>query len=122
MAFLHRNLIDADGFGSGVASAPHLFAHVLFVEFLDRIPVKLEVERDILDGGGAASASDMEGEPFRVERIVRKEVKSLSLHMAADGAINAPYLNIEIDAGISARKITDPARLSVIPCERDMAA
>src|SRR5450759_1094283 len=49
MALADRDLVDADGFGSWPAHAGELRAHVLLLQSLDRLPVKIEFLGNVLD-------------------------------------------------------------------------
>src|SRR4030066_123874 len=64
--FPNRHLVDADDLRPGRSGTPQLLTHVLLLELLDRVPLKMQLLGDILDGRGAAALPDVEREPLGV--------------------------------------------------------
>src|SRR5882672_9622854 len=48
-------------------------------------------------------------------RVVGKEGKSLALHLSAVSAIDAPHLELEIDARVPVGQIAGPTNRAVVP-------
>jgi hypothetical protein len=106
--------VDADDLRSGLADAIELFAHVLFVEFLDGVPVEVEVLGDILDGGEPAVASDADGEASGRAGVVGEPVESFAFHGAAHLAEDAPAGELQVDAPPAAVEVADLARVLIV--------
>ena len=122
MPFADRDLIDADGLGARRAHAGQLHAHVLLVQFLDRMPVQMQFLGDRLDRGAGAASTDVIGEPLRVQRIVGQEVQALALHGSATPTVHPPHFDLEIDARVGTGQIAHPARAAVVPAHMRFAA
>jgi hypothetical protein len=52
------------------ARPPELLAHVVIVELLYRVPVQVQFFRHVFDRRGTAPTPHIEGEAFRVVRVV----------------------------------------------------
>jgi len=122
VALADRDLVDADHPGSGLAGARQLRPHVLLVELLDRVPIKLELPGDILDRRDAAAPADEGGKPLRVERIVGQELQPLPPHLAARSAKDAPDLDLKIHARVAARQIAHAPHRAIVPAPMERAA
>src|ERR1700730_1016258 len=59
-----------------------LGVHVLFVQLLDCLPVKLEFLGNILDRRASTTPSNVKSKSFGIERVVRQEIQTLALHLA----------------------------------------
>ena len=68
MTFADRDLVDADRLGAGRARFHQLGAHVLLLQRLDRVPVQLEFQGDVLDRCLPAALAHIEGKAFGIER------------------------------------------------------
>lgn len=121
MPFADRDLIDADGLRARRANAGQLRAHVLLVQFLDRMPVQMQFLGDRLDRGAGAASADVMGEPLRVQRIVGQEDQALALHGSATPAVHSPHFDLEIDARVGAGQIAHTARAAVVPAHMHFA-
>src|SRR5215510_10697774 len=115
MALAHRDLVDPDHRWRRSSRLGQLGAHVLLVEFLHRMPVQSELPGDIPDWSAAAAPPHVIGKSLGVERIVRKELETLALDLAALPARNAPHFELQVYAQPARRKITSPAKLAVVP-------
>ncbi len=115
VALADRDLVDADGFGSWPARAGELRAHVLLLQRLDRLPVKIEFLGNVLDGGLATAPPHVVGKALGIEGVVRQEVEPLALHVAATLAPHATHLELQIDARVATREIANAPRASVVP-------
>src|SRR6185436_12671104 len=69
-------LVDADDPRRRRSGGGELVGHVLFVEFLDRVPVEGEFLGDLRYRRRPAPATDVSGEPRRAERITREPVEA----------------------------------------------
>ena len=92
-----------------------LGTHVLLVQFLDAVPVEVQLLRDVLDGFLRAAPPHVVGEAPRVERAVGQEAEPLGLHRLAAAAIHPPQFELEIDAVGTAGQIAHPPRPAVVP-------
>ena len=117
-----RDLVDADGLGSGSACLGQLRRHVLLLKPLDRVPVELELLGDVLDRGTAAAPADIEGEALRVERIGAKEAELLPLHLAATATEDTPHLEFEKHPCVAAGQIAHAPAFAVVPARVFLAA
>ena len=107
VALANRDLVDADDLRPRRACLGELRLHVLLLECLDGVPVELEFLGDVLDRGRAAALTHVVGKALGVERVVGQEIELLALHFAAAAALNAPHLDLQVDARIAAGKIAE---------------
>jgi hypothetical protein len=114
MALANGDLVNTDGNGSRCSGSPELLLHVLLIELLHRLPVEVCLLGHILDGGGPAASPDEEGEPLRVEGVVRQPVELFAFHSTAVATGNSANLHLEVHAPISAGEITNPAPALVV--------
>jgi hypothetical protein len=70
----------------------------------------------------ARAAAHVIGKALGIERAVGEKVQPLGLHRLAASAIQAPQLELEIDAVVAAAKIAHPPALAVAPARLDSAA
>ena len=106
--------VDADDLGAGSADAFELFAHVLLVEFLDGVPVEVEVLGDVCDGGEPAIASDADGEATGVAGVVGEPVESFAFHGLALPTGDAANGELQMDATPAAVEIANAAKLLIV--------
>jgi len=106
----------------GHACSLQLNAHVVLVQFLDRVPIQVQFPGHILDRGLAAAPADKPGEAFGVERVVGQKVETLAFHLAAAPALNAPYLDVQVNARVGTGQVAYPAHLPVVPAGVHLAA
>lgn len=106
--------VDADDLGCGEAGAVELFGHVLFVEVLDGVPVKVEVFGDILDRGQSAVAADADGEAMSVTRVVGEPVEVLALHGITQAASDATDRPLEVNAPAAGIEVADQSSSLVV--------
>ena len=57
----------------------------------------------------------IESETLGIKGVVGQERQMLAFHLGTISALHAPHLEFEIDAGIGARQIPNPARAAVVP-------
>jgi hypothetical protein len=112
---LASDLVDADCLGARPAYAGELSLHVLLLQRLDRIPVKLQLLGNVLDRRLPTALTHIMGKALRIERVVRQEIEPLALHLAATAAPHPPDLNLQEDAGVAARQIANPPYAPVVP-------
>jgi hypothetical protein len=72
MAFADRDLVNADHDRPWGSCLGELSAHVLLVQLLDRVSIKLELLGHIPDRGTAAAPADVNGKPLGIEWVVRE--------------------------------------------------
>ena len=84
--------------------ATKLFLHILFVQFLDRLPIKPKLFGNIADGRAPAAFPDIHRKALGVEWIVRQKVKTLLLHPVATPALDTAYLQFQKYTSIATRR------------------
>jgi hypothetical protein len=122
MALANRDLVDADGFGAWGAHTGQLRPHVLHLQSLDRLPVKLELLGNILDRGLSTAPPNVVGKALGIEGVVRQKVELFALHVPATLALNATHLEFQGHARIAARQIANTPRASVVPTQAHSTA
>src|SRR5271157_597899 len=115
VAFANRDLVDPDHTRRRSARLGELSAHVLLVQLLDGVPVQLELLGHIPDRRATTAPADLEGKSLGVARIVGQELHTLTLHLAAMAAIDAPHLELQEHPHATARNIPHPARSAIVP-------
>ena len=110
----YRHLVDADDLGPGPSGAPQLLAHVLHLELLDRVPLKMQLLGNVLDARRAAAPPHVERESLGVAWIVGQEVEALALHRATAAAGDPAQLELHEDPHAAAREIANPAHRSIV--------
>ena len=108
-------LVDADGLRPWRADPLQLDPHVLLVQFLDGMPIQMQFLGHVPDRAVSAAPADKPGKPLGVERIVGKEVESLSLHLAAALAENPSDLEFQIDPRVATGQIPNAPCRAVVP-------
>src|SRR6267143_1045600 len=101
--------------GAGVPALANWAAHVLLVQRLHGMPIQLQLLGNIPDWRAAAAAADVKSKPLGVERVVRQELQTLALHLAALAAPDAPYLELQEYAQAAGRKISSAANRAIVP-------
>src|SRR6266702_4811743 len=122
VTFANRNLVDADRPRCWGARTRQLGLHVLHLQRLDRVPIKRQFFRHVLDRRLSAAPADIISKALGVERIVRQKIQLLSLHLAAIAALDPPHLQLQIYPGVSARQIAHPPDLAVVPAHLNTTA
>src|SRR5271157_5749303 len=115
MPFANGDLVDANDGRRGRASQPELLGHVLLVQFLDGLPIEVQLLRDGLDCAIPATLADIEGEPLRIERVVGQPVETFGLHAATASTIDPAYREGQVDAPIATGQVAHVAGPVVIP-------
>ena len=110
-----RNLVDADHLGPRGTGARQLSGHVLLIELLDRMPIKVELLSHIPDRCLAAAPADKVGEPLRKMRVVGQELELLAFHFATRPAEDAPRVEFEKNARVSAGEIAHATDRAIVP-------
>ena len=113
-----REPIDADDRGSRAGPArSELLLHVQFVEFLDGVPVEVQVLGDVLHGWARSDRSGRHGtaKGMSVAWVVGQEGERLPLHRATARAGHAPDLEVEVDPQVAAGEIPNAAAPAVVP-------
>ena len=88
--------------------------HVLLFEFLDSLPVQVQFYGNVFNRLSIASLANIEGKALGVERIIRKELQLLLLHLVAANTENPANLKFKVYTPIAAGKITHSPILAVI--------
>jgi hypothetical protein len=114
VALADSDLVDADDPRRGAAGPAKLFPHVLLVEFLDGVPVQVQLLGDRLDGALSAPPAHVEGEPLGVEGIAGQPVEPLALHATAPRAIDPADRELEIDSAVAAGEVAHAARPLIV--------
>ena len=115
MALADRDLVNANGLGSWYAHARQLRTHVLLLQNLDRLPVKLELLGNVLDGGLPTAAPHVVGKALGIEGVVRQERQLLALHASATSTLHAPNLDLQVDAHVATGQIAYLPVAPVVP-------
>src|SRR5665811_894501 len=105
-----------------LARAGELGFHVLLLQRLDRIPVELQLLGNVLDRRLPTALAHVMGKALRIERVVRQEIEPLALHLAATAASHPPDLNLQEDARVAARQITNLPYTPVVPTRMNSPA
>jgi hypothetical protein len=91
----------------------------LLVKLLDRVPVKFKFLGYIFDCGRATPSPNIIGKTLGRKRVVNYKFQALALYFAATPAIHTAHLEIEIDAHVPARQISNPPAGAVIKTPAD---
>ena len=94
MALADRDLVDADYLGAGRARAGELRAHVLHLQCLHRIPVEIQLLRNVLDRRLPAATAYEIGKALGIERVVCQEIEPLALHMLTILALHTTHFDL----------------------------
>ncbi len=113
--FADRDFVYTDHLRPGHACSLQLNTHVVLVQFLDCVPIQVQFRGHILDRGLAAAPADEPGEAFGIERVVGQKVETLTFHLAAAPALNAPHLDVQVNARVGIGQVAYPAHLPVVP-------
>src|SRR5271170_5909321 len=122
VALTDRNLIDADYPRSRRTGALDLGAHVLHLQNLDRVPIELQLLRDVPDRSLPTAAADIERKALSEARIVRQEIQPLALHGAARAARHAPHFEFQDNAEPGTRQVANPPHPPVVPARLHLTA
>jgi hypothetical protein len=115
LTFTDRDFVGADHFRSWGADARQLSCHVLLVELLDRIPIKVELLGHILDRCLAAPPANKIGKALGEMRVVGKELKVFAFHFASRPATYAPHFELEKYPRVAAGEIAHATDRAVVP-------
>jgi len=99
-----------------------LLGHVLLVQLLDGVPVEEQVLGDLLDRRRAAAATDEEGEPLGVQRVVGQPVQALAFDTAAPRAQHPADGEVEVDALVAAVQIAGATGPLIVVGAEDLPA
>src|ERR1700756_28087 len=122
VALADRDLVNADRARTRRASTLKLGPHVLHLQRLDRVPVKLEFLGDIADRCLAAAAADIERKAFGEVRIVRQKSQPFALHGDAAAACDAPHFEFQNNPKSCARQVANLPHPPVVPSRLDLSA
>ena len=115
VAFADRDLVDADRMRGGRAGTSELGPHVLLLQRLDRVPVKLEVAGDIADRCLLAAAADIVRKALGEMRVVRQKIQALAFHAATTTAVDAPHLQFQDNPKPRTRQVANLPQAPVVP-------
>ena len=101
--------------GAGVPARSELGPHVLLLQRLDRVPVKLEVAGDIADRCLPAAAADIERKALGEMRVVRQKIQPLAFHGATTTAVDAPHLQFQDNPKPRTRQVANLPHAPVVP-------
>ena len=108
------DFINSNGSRRGTASPTQLFTHVLLVQFFYGMPIQSQLFRQSLDGRLPTSPPHIEGEAFRVQRIVREPVQPFGLHGTTLRALDPTQLKRQIHSLVTTRQVTNLSRTFII--------
>jgi hypothetical protein len=115
VTFADRDLINADHLGTWRAGTRQLRPHILFIEFLNGIPIEVELPGYVLDRRLAAAPANKVREPLGEARVVGEKVEALAFHFVTTPAKNASHFQLEKYPGVAARRITHATDRAIIP-------
>ena len=99
---------------SGIVLAIFLFAHVLFLQFLDRTPRQMEFLGQILDRRRATAAPHQERKAFGVKGVVGQPGQPLPFHLATTPAGDPPHGEFQVEVMLATGQIADQAKLLIV--------
>ena len=102
VAFADRDFIDADHCGPWRAGARQLRSHILLFQFLDRMPMKIELLADVLDRCLAATPANKVGKALGVKWIVGEKIEPFAFHFTSIRAASTSSVEFEIDPRVAA--------------------
>jgi hypothetical protein len=114
------DLVDTNGLGNWLTGPTELFAHVLFVQLLDRVPIQEQFFGHCLDGTVPTASAHEEGEPFGEKWIVGQPVQAFSLHGDTPRALDATNGEVEIDPLVATGKVPNLAWPLIVEGSRDL--
>ena len=82
VALADRDLVDANDLRPRGSHAPDLFAHVVHLEPLDRLPVQVQLLGHVPDRATSTAPAHIQSEALCVQRILDQKVQPLALHRA----------------------------------------
>jgi hypothetical protein len=77
------DFVDADDTRGWATSAAELLSHILLVQFLDGMPIKVQLLGYRLDTTLPTTTTDEVGKPLCIKRVVSQPLQSLALHAIA---------------------------------------
>src|ERR1035438_10217474 len=107
VALADRDLIDPNDLRPRGSYTPDLFAHVVHLQPLDRLPVQVQLRGDVADRATSTAPAHVQGEALRVQRVLDQEVQPLALHRATLPAIDPTHLQVEINEVIGAGQVAN---------------
>ena len=119
VTFADRDLVDADGFGAGCTRFRKLRTHVLHLQRLDRIPVKLQLQSDVLDRPLSAAPTHVVRKPFGIEGVVGQEIELLAFHLVANPTMHASHFDLQVDTGVATGQVANASSAPVVPARVD---
>ena len=103
-----RDLIDSGGIGARRAHAADLFAHIVHLAALDRLPVQVQFGSHVPGRAAAAAPPHVQRKALGVQRFLDQNVQSLALHRATAPASDSTHLQGQVDPVIDAGQIPRP--------------
>jgi hypothetical protein len=112
--FGNGDLVNANDVRSRGSNPAQLFAHVLFVQLLDGVPIEEELLRYFLDWSLTTTSAHEKGEPLGVKGIVGQPVQRFGFHAATPGTQDSAHGEDEVNVFIATGEITDASRPLVV--------
>ena len=116
------NLVNPDHPRPRNRAPSELLLHVLLVQGLHRMPIQLQLFRDILHRHPPTLPPHIDPKPLRVKGIVRKPTHLLLLHFPTLPALDSPHHYLQIDPGVSTGQVPYPTHLLVVIASVNRAA
>ena len=114
VTFTNRNFINTDYLWTRIPGTAEFLPQVLLFEFLDGFPVQAQFPGNVFNRLSVASPANIESKALGVERIIRKKLQLLLLHLVATKTENPANLKFEVHTPIAAGKITHSPILAII--------
>src|SRR5262245_56988421 len=111
---LDRHFIDPNHPRAGSPSSPQLFLQVLFLQFLDRMPIQPQFPCYRLDRGSPPPPAHVPGKAFGVQRIVGQPRQPLLFHLATALAKHSSDLHLQIEPCVPTGQVPYPAHLVIV--------
>jgi len=122
VALADGDLVNADGPRGGPAGALHLLLHVELIEVLDRAMVQALHVGDRLVRHVAAQLAHMQGKALGVARVLCQPVEVLYMHATAPRTVDAPALELQVDAQAGNREVAHAADAFIVTASAAVAA
>jgi hypothetical protein len=89
-----------------LAEKHKLLPHVLFVQFLDGVPIEVQFLGHFLDGGRAATSAHEESEPLGIQWVVGEPVEPFAVHASTPRTQGPSEMENEVDALVATGEIS----------------
>ncbi|MFZ1548508.1 MAG: hypothetical protein WAT12_15665 [Candidatus Nitrotoga sp.] len=117
MPFADRNFVYGQSLWMRASSTFQLRGHILLVQFFDGVPVQVQLAGNVRHGAAATSPAYVPGKAFGIEGGFCQKVEPFSFHFSTMTAKYSSNLDLQIDACVATRVISNSSKPFVIPPE-----